>query len=54
VLDRFSSPVAGRDRLSERRLPGRRLEGVGEVLGLVRYQSPVKSMMLTASVGTPS
>src|ERR1700730_4783118 len=30
--------VAVRDRLGERRPPGRRLEGVGEVLGFVRYQ----------------
>ena len=31
-------PVPGRDRVSERRPPGRRLEGAGELLGLVRYQ----------------
>jgi len=30
--------VADRDRLGQRRPPGRRLEGVGEVLGLVRDQ----------------
>ena len=34
----MGSLVAARDRLSERRPPGRCLEGVGEVLGLVRYQ----------------
>jgi hypothetical protein len=31
--------LAARDRLGERRPPGRCLEGVGEVLGLVRYQA---------------
>src|SRR4029077_13415319 len=35
---RMGSPVAARHRLSERRPPGGRLEGVGEILGLVRYQ----------------
>jgi hypothetical protein len=41
-------PVAGRDRVSERRPPGRRLEGAGELLRLVRYQTAVTSMTLTA------
>jgi DNA-binding transcriptional LysR family regulator len=43
LLQRASPPPAGlsvaaRDWLGERRPPGRRLEGVGEVLGLVRDQ----------------
>src|SRR6185437_9084279 len=35
---RMGSPVAGRDRVSGRRPPGRRLEGAGELLCLVGYQ----------------
>lgn len=35
---RMGSPVAGRDRVSGRRPPGRRLEGAGELLRLVGYQ----------------
>src|ERR1700750_220758 len=35
---RMGSPVAGRERGRERRPPGRRLEGAGELLRLVRYQ----------------
>ena len=34
----MGSPVAGRDRVSERRPPGRRPEEAGELLRLVRYQ----------------
>ena len=35
---RMGSPVAGRDPVSGRRPPGRRLEGAGELLRLVGYQ----------------